>query len=63
MNYLISFIATVTVTTIISVAVGDAVLDYVDAKLQPLIENLEVSRPLPSQSSEPLLSKPVPEYI
>jgi hypothetical protein len=63
MNYLISFIATVTVTTIISVAVGDAVLDYVDAKLQPLIESLEVSRPLPSQSSEPLLPKPVPEYI
>ena len=63
MNYLISFIATVTVTTIISVAVGDAVLDVVDAKLQPLIENLEGGRPLPSRSSEPLLSKPVPEYI
>lgn len=63
MNYLINFVATVAVTTVISVVVGDAVLDVVDAKLQPLIENLEVSRPLPSQSSEPLLSKPVPEYI
>ena len=63
MNYLINFVATVAVTTVISVVVGDSVLDVVDAKLQPLIESLEVSRPLPSQSSEPLLPKPVPEYI
>jgi uncharacterized membrane protein YvlD (DUF360 family) len=65
MKYLYQFMATITVTTVISVLVGDAILSVVDQKLQPLIEILESNRPLPAQSSEPLRpAQPAPEdYI
>lgn len=65
MKYLYQFMATITVTTVISVAVGQAVLDVVEQKLQPLTEALGSGSPLPSQSSEPLRPvQPSPEdYI
>jgi len=54
MKYLFQFMATISVSAVISVFVGETVVDIVDQKLQPIIEALEGGRQLPTQSLEPL---------